>query len=445
MKKQVILLALIMFVIVQAGASMQASAQVDDVDAPGGLKASPLHADYFQQDAHSALAQAIEAFSFAAFLSAPEKIAEPKSMITEPNPDYYDSMVFQSYRDRTWEIYWSSWSNLSSNFKRLTYNNAFDGEPRLNRGCTQIVFTSDRDGANNIYRMDSEGNDVVRLTQNAGNNINPTWSPDSARIAFVSDRDGNQEIYVMNSDGTQPWRLTYSPFPDIRPVYSPDGRQIAWIRVVDREYGVIMIADHTGANSHVISPPLRFLGGLVWSPQGDRLAFHFDHDLDGWSSLGIIGVDGADLQVVDFTSFPEQDFLLGSWSSSGKMLYATQIQWVFYRGRYYIQGIHTRRIYASGGGGNTIYYNQPDLYPYVQLADISIPESRLHPLPPYSRIQDFSVRYSVYDPGPAFVRGLYIETRVEKDGEWTLAGTICCPQSSGKFAYQGVPGQTVYL
>lgn len=94
MKKQVILLALIMFVIVQAGASMQASAQVDDVDAPGGLKASPLHADYFQQDAHSALAQAIEAFSFAAFLSAPEKIAEPKSMITEPNPDYYDSMVF---------------------------------------------------------------------------------------------------------------------------------------------------------------------------------------------------------------------------------------------------------------------------------------------------------------------------------------------------------------
>jgi TolB protein len=57
----------------------------------------------------------------------------------------------------------------------------------------------------------------------------PTPSPSGTRIAFMSDRDGNENIYRMNArDGTRQRRLTESAAPDNLPAYSPDGTRIAF-------------------------------------------------------------------------------------------------------------------------------------------------------------------------------------------------------------------------
>src|SRR5947207_11325964 len=47
------------------------------------------------------------------------------------------------------------------------------------------------------------------------------------RILFTSDRDGNDEIYVMSANGSHQTRLTNNPAFDGEPAWSPDGRQIA--------------------------------------------------------------------------------------------------------------------------------------------------------------------------------------------------------------------------
>ena len=45
----------------------------------------------------------------------------------------------------------------------------------------------------------------------------------------MSDRDGNENIYRMNArDGTRQRRLTESAAPDNLPAYSPDGTRIAF-------------------------------------------------------------------------------------------------------------------------------------------------------------------------------------------------------------------------
>ena len=36
----------------------------------------------------------------------------------------------------------------------------------------------------------------------------PSWSPDGTQIAFTADEAGNDDIYVMNSDGSDLRRLT---------------------------------------------------------------------------------------------------------------------------------------------------------------------------------------------------------------------------------------------
>jgi Tol biopolymer transport system component len=48
----------------------------------------------------------------------------------------------------------------------------------------------------------------VRLTDNSVSDFHPSWSPDGKRILFSSDRDGLQEIYVMMADGSRQTRLT---------------------------------------------------------------------------------------------------------------------------------------------------------------------------------------------------------------------------------------------
>ena len=42
-------------------------------------------------------------------------------------------------------------------------------------------------------------------------------APQKAQIAFESNRDGNDEIYVMDADGNNPRRLTNNPADDIHP------------------------------------------------------------------------------------------------------------------------------------------------------------------------------------------------------------------------------------
>ena len=80
--------------------------------------------------------------------------------------------------------------------------------PRLNRGCTRIVFTSKRTGNNEIFTMNPDGSGVTQLTSNGSSDIFPVWSPDGTRIVFQTDRDGQSEVYVMNADGSNQTRLT---------------------------------------------------------------------------------------------------------------------------------------------------------------------------------------------------------------------------------------------
>jgi Tol biopolymer transport system component len=58
------------------------------------------------------------------------------------------------------------------------------------------------------------------LTSLSGN-IDPAWSPDGRMIVFSSLRDGNEELYVMTVTGAGQRNITASPSRDRQPDWQP--------------------------------------------------------------------------------------------------------------------------------------------------------------------------------------------------------------------------------
>ena len=106
---------------------------------------------------------------------------------------------------------------LAMGFMASRANAVFSGGKGL------IVFSSDRDGDNEIYAMAPSGTGVVQLTNNTASDLEPALSPDGTKVAFVSDRDGNNEIYSMNVDGTNVVRLTNAATSETDPAWQSGG------------------------------------------------------------------------------------------------------------------------------------------------------------------------------------------------------------------------------
>jgi Tol biopolymer transport system component len=82
----------------------------------------------------------------------------------------------------------------------------------------QIIFQTNRDGktvngripAPEIYVMKADGSDQKNISNNDYWDFYCYFSPDGRSIVFTSMRDGNQEVYTMNVDGTNVKRITYN-------------------------------------------------------------------------------------------------------------------------------------------------------------------------------------------------------------------------------------------
>lgn len=184
-----------------------------------------------------------------------------------------------------------------TNWLQLTENSETEQQPAWSPDGTQIVFTSYRDGAAEIYVMDVDGSNQVNLTNNPKNDSQPAWSPNGKQIAFVSDRDGSPAIYVMGADGSKPHRLTDQNGLEVsQPKWSPDGEKIAFIstywsrsRGYTPYYNNLWVMNSDGsAESRLLSEeqPNRDFYGFNWSPNSRNIAFGYSGSLCTISTTG---------------------------------------------------------------------------------------------------------------------------------------------------------------
>jgi eukaryotic-like serine/threonine-protein kinase len=144
------------------------------------------------------------------------------------------------------------------------------GLPAWSPDGTQIAFTTVGTPNSDIYVMPAGGGDATRLTNTPGDDYAPAWSPDGKWIAFQSDRKdggGKDEIWIMDSSGNDPKQLTTTAGQAWAraPTWSPDGKWIAYISgPLGQDYGELYVIPVAGGNPQGITDT----GGKVydWRP-----------------------------------------------------------------------------------------------------------------------------------------------------------------------------------
>jgi imidazolonepropionase-like amidohydrolase/Tol biopolymer transport system component len=178
--------------------------------------------------------------------------------------------------------------------KLLLGGAAYETMPRFSPDGRRIAFTSDRDGIENIWTMNTAGSDLRQVSRERERQVsNPAWTPDGqyivARKHFRNTRSlGSGEMWLYHTGGGSGLKLTDRRNWEqnaTEPVVSPDGRYVYFSEDVSPgggfqynldPHGIIYVVQRldreTGRRETFLSAP----GGSLRpqpSPDGNSLAF----------------------------------------------------------------------------------------------------------------------------------------------------------------------------
>jgi TolB protein len=204
-------------------------------------------------------------------LAAHRMADEIVKVLSGEKPIFTSKIVFVSDRDGNDELYMMDYDG--QNQTRLTFNTIRDYTPAWSPDGKKIAYTSYKNLNAGLYILDLEAGKVSPVSTR-GTNFSPSFSPDGKRLAFCSTMDGNTEIYVANSDGKNTKRLTFNEAIDSSPSWSPTNREITFIS--DRSglgQPQVYIMDAEGSNVRRVSFGGTYHDAPAWSPSGDRIVY----------------------------------------------------------------------------------------------------------------------------------------------------------------------------
>lgn len=199
-------------------------------------------------------------------------------------------------------------------------------EPEISPDGQNIAFTYQGD----IWTVSINGGRADRLTIHEGYESSPVWSNDSTQLAFTSDRFGNDDVFVMNADGGRPKRLTYHSAGDRVTDITPDGQVLFMSRrlyqQVERESEILAV------NIDGQQTESRFLDALgmdaVISPDGNKIAFVRNtarvsrEDYRGPANRNIWIYDITKDEYTQITDFAGSDYM-PKWVGNDTLYYIT--------------------------------------------------------------------------------------------------------------------------
>ena len=197
-------------------------------------------------------------------------------------------------------------------------------------GTQYISYVSNITEDYNVYRQDTNGENLRPLTNHPTDEKDLTWSPDGRFLAYTSNQDGTYKIYVLDIRTGKHWRLTDRHEREWTPAWSPDGKWIAFVSG-NLEFipGVkinlttdIYKADINGA--HLVQLTDKGTNvGPTWSPDSQQIAFVSYHRGNERKGIYVMDADGRRLRRINDKEVQALDGIIQSeraWSPNGKQI-----------------------------------------------------------------------------------------------------------------------------
>jgi TolB protein len=173
------------------------------------------------------------------------------------------------------------------NERLLAPHGGMEYSPSYSADGKWVVFTQERSGLSDIYRIHPDGTGLERLTDDPAFDDQGTLSPDGRSLAFISTRGGGTaNLWLLDIASKKCKSLTTGQPGNYRPAWSPDGTWIAFTSDRDTTPGVypgqweilqttsIYLIHPDGTGLRRITKPGVVSGSPGWSSDGKRIVFY---------------------------------------------------------------------------------------------------------------------------------------------------------------------------
>jgi hypothetical protein len=171
-------------------------------------------------------------------------------------------------------------------------------------GASSVIFDSERNGPQHLYRMGIDGGHVVELTFGTANQLRASVSLDGATLAdeTFTAANGGQDLglHVANIDGSHVRVITKGTRAgeiggDSYAAISPDGQWVAFTHATGTGQPGVWLVRIDGSGLRRLTDDSFDAGVPRWSPDGTRILFSGNYDATSFVSgpLWVVAVPGG--------------------------------------------------------------------------------------------------------------------------------------------------------
>ncbi|PID60766.1 MAG: Tol-Pal system beta propeller repeat protein TolB [Gammaproteobacteria bacterium] len=179
-------------------------------------------------------------------------------------------------------------NRLTSEREKIVSREGINSAPSWSPDGKRLAMSLSFEGNPEIYIYDLPSGNLRRVTRNEAIDTEPVWLDDD-NIVFTSDRSGGPQLYRMAVAGGRERRLTFEGSYNADAAVSPDGRSIAFVHNDGRGFRIALIDLQSGFFQTLTDGTLD--ESPSFSPNGQMILYATERD--GRGTLGAVAIDGS--------------------------------------------------------------------------------------------------------------------------------------------------------